>query len=283
MENKAVMNYACKSCSQEYNGNYCPKCGQKKIEKRLVLKDSIGHLLGVVVNFERGLWYTSIMMYKNPGKVVKDYLKGVTRPYIHPFRFLFIWLSVSLFLMFSTGLYDDLQTQMAENFGQQQNPIGERVNTVIQKYMQVFFVVSIPFLAFGSKMVFKKAKFNFAEHLVINSFCYGASLVLAIAFTPFYFLSLEFAGTVQLISVGVNIAVQTYFYKRIFGENILPSIFKSIFSYVFWIIGFFLIAALFFIGYLIYWAFSDPESLKEAAKVAEHINPELIAVFAQLV
>ncbi len=265
MDKQTVENYSCKSCQREYEGSYCPNCGQKKIENRLVLKDSIRHFAGVAVNFERGLWYTSFMMYKKPRKVIDDYLNGATKPYIHPFRFLFVWLTISLFLMFSTGLFEDVQIHMAESLGQKRTPLEDHLNGIMQKYMQLFFVVSIPFLALGTKILFRKSRKNFAEHLVINSFCYGGSLVLSILVTPFYFISVEYFFTIQLLSLGLNIAVQSYFYKYIFNEKVIPAILKSILSYIFWIIGFFLSVAFFFIIYFVYLALTDPEKLKAFA------------------
>lgn len=284
MDNQAIENYSCKSCGQGFEGSYCPSCGQKKIVNRLVLKDSIRHLLGVMVNFEKGLWHTTIWMFKRPGKVINDYLNGVTKPYIHPFRYLFLWLTINLFLMFSTGLFDQVQAEMAVEMNQESNPISDLLLNWMKNYMQLFFLVSIPFLALGTKVLFRKMKLNFAEHLVINSFGYGTAMVVSTLIIPFYFLFPDYHWTVQMISLILGVSIHGYLYSGIFKQNIFLAIFKAIFAYIFWIIGFFLTILLFLIIYITYLGFTDPELLKATFKKAEIlINPETIVVLSQLV
>tara|TARA_R110002072_G_scaffold12269_5_gene53494 strand:- start:1185 stop:2048 length:864 start_codon:yes stop_codon:yes gene_type:complete len=287
MDNQAVENYNCKSCGQQFEGNYCPSCGQKKIVNRLVLKDSVRHLFGVMVNFERGLWHSSILMFKNPAKVINDYINGITKPYIHPFRYLFLWLTIQIFLMFSTGLFDMIQSQMALELQaqQQDSEFQLAVNQAIRKYMQIFFVLSIPFLAWGTRLLFRKKRLNFAEHLVVNSFGYGTTLLMSTLILPLYFFVGDNLMKIQMLSLILNIAIHAYIYKRVFEERIIPTILKSIMAVVFWLIGFCLNMILFFIFYIIYLIIYNPDLLKSAANKTSTaaLSPELMSFWSQLI
>lgn len=285
MEKEAVEIFACKNCGHQYEGSYCPSCGQKKITNRLVLKDSILHWFGVMVNFENGLWHTTLWMFKKPGRVVHNYLNGITRPYIHPFRYLFLWLTIQLFLMFSTGLYDQVQAEMAEEMNQEPNAFVDLLNGIMKNYMSIFFVVSIPSLALGTKLMFRKMKLNFAEHLVINSFGYGTAMVASTLIIPLYFIFSDFHWYVQVFSLILGVLVHVYLYKGIFKENLIKTLFKAIFAYSLWAIGFFLNVVIFLALYLLNMGFNNPEQLKSLfPKRAEVlINPELIVVLSQLV
>lgn len=284
MDKQAIEIHNCKSCENTYEGIYCPNCGQKKILKRLTIKESLAQLFGVMINLERGLWHTSIMMFKKPGMVVNDYLNGKTRPYIHPFRFLFLWLTIQLFLMFSSGVFDFIQVQMAAELHQETTDFQQRINEVMLKYLQLFFLFSIPSLSLGTKLFFKKKQFNFAEHLVLNSYVYGTTLVISTFFLPLYFVFRDEWLSIQYFGLVLNIAIHTYAYKMIFGEKIIPTILKSIMAVLFWFLGFCLSILGFFLFYFVYMIFFEPEILKTAGtKTAEIlINPEIVSAVTQL-
>ena len=42
-------------------------------------------------------------LIKQPGKVVSEYLSGVTISYAHPFRFIFVWATISTLIAVYTG------------------------------------------------------------------------------------------------------------------------------------------------------------------------------------
>lgn len=273
MDNPITETIACKNCGHHFEGTYCPKCGQKRINDRITLKDSIRHWLGVMINFDRGLWHTTWMMLKNPGKVIHDYLNGITRPYLHPFRFLFLWLTVQIFFMFATGLYDRIQSNMQMEMGGQasqsaQLAVQQHYQELIRTYMQLFFILGIPGLALGTKMTFAKAKLNFAEHLALNSFAYGASMTIGFIAFPLYFVDLGSMMASQLLAIGFTIAYMAYVYQSTFKGNVILNILKAIVAMLVWFIGFMIIILLFLILYFVYLGIFKPgfiENLKSTA------------------
>jgi hypothetical protein len=102
------METVCKSCSSNLNGTYCSICGQKVISKRFTLKKSVGWLFANIFNLEKGFLSTTWDLIKKPGKVVSNFLNGITVPYAHPFRFIFVWATVSTLIAVYTGAYDKM-------------------------------------------------------------------------------------------------------------------------------------------------------------------------------
>ncbi|MFT6167483.1 MAG: hypothetical protein ACJAV5_002045 [Vicingaceae bacterium] len=41
-------------------------------------------------------------------------MSGITIPYAHPFRFIFVWATISTLIALYTGAYDDIGTISAE-------------------------------------------------------------------------------------------------------------------------------------------------------------------------
>ena len=78
----------CKTCSSEFEGNFCNTCGQRYIEKQ-TFQFALDQLLDVI-DVRKGFFKTSYYLLFKPQKLVSDYLNGKTRDYIHPVGYLLI-------------------------------------------------------------------------------------------------------------------------------------------------------------------------------------------------
>lgn len=228
------MEASCKSCGTVLNGNYCSNCGQRTIGHRFTVKESIGWLLTNIFNLEKGFIHTTWALIKNPGKVVSDYLSGITIPYAHPFRFIFVWATVSTVIAVYTGAYDEIGKISMELNGQDpaSSNFAEEYSKFFKQYMSVMYMAFIPFFAIGTKMLYRKHKLYFAEHLILNSFSQGASIAIGLPVMLCYLLapheSYMILGVVALV---LGVLVVSYINSRFFKENIILSIFKYILNY----------------------------------------------------
>lgn len=254
----------CKNCNARYEGKFCPQCGQKHIYKRFNLRDSVNHVLGVVFNFDRGLWHTIIGLFKNPGKVIRDYLNGITVPYYHPFRFLFLLLSIQVFIMISTGMMEFVQ----ENFrgDAELNPAQEeiiRMTNTVNSYIHILIALSIPIVALASYWLFKKEGYHYAEHLIINCFAYGQTVFMGLLIMPLYYINVE----AYLVAASLNlIIVMIYFmyvYLRLFEGRKWVIGFKAIGVFIFTGIGSGIMTFLAMIIYLIIAYMRNPEFIEQ--------------------
>ncbi len=82
----------CKNYQTEFDGNFCPNCGQKYIDKRFTVKESIAWAFHSIFNFDKGFGLTSKDLILKPGKVIIGFLNGITVKYAHPFRFILFGL-----------------------------------------------------------------------------------------------------------------------------------------------------------------------------------------------
>ncbi len=258
------LNRTCKNCQTEFHGNFCPACGQKYIDKRFNMRDSLSHLFGVVFNFDRGLWPTIIGLFKNPGKVIKDYLNGITIPYFHPFRFLFLLLSIQVFIMISTGMMEYVQQSFRGD--EQLNPAQEEIlkmTNVVNSYIHILIALSIPIVAFASYLFFKKTGYHYAEHLIISCYAYGQTVFMGILIMPLYYINVE----AYLVAASLNlIIVMIYFmyvYLRLFeGRKWLIAL-KAIGVFIFTGIGSGIMTMIGMIIYLIIAYLRNPEFFEQ--------------------
>lgn len=82
-------NHTCQNCSHEYQGNYCPLCGQPASTSRLSPKNLLDSTLAVWDFNNRSVLGTVTALLYRPGHFIRDYLKGHRAPYYAPIKLLF--------------------------------------------------------------------------------------------------------------------------------------------------------------------------------------------------
>ncbi len=263
--------YTCKHCNSDYSGSFCPQCGQRYIDQRITLKHTLGSLFQSIFNFDKGLWPTTWLMFRNPGRVISGYLNGITLPYFHPFRFVFFWLTAQVLFLAATGIYADYQNEL--NLQMNGGAIPPELMDLLglfYAYMNIWFLLALPFLAFGSWLVFRKQHYNFAEHLVISAYAYGGITFIGLFTTPFIMTSASTYSYASFLTLPVTFFYLAYVYRSLFKQNWILLFFKSFFTFLLFMIGFSLVMiGLFFI----YTSLINPDFMANMSRAAEEAKP----------
>lgn len=225
---------ACKNCDFPVSQSFCPQCGQEVINRRLSVRTLLSQTVEVVTNVEKGFWYTTIMLFKNPGQVAREVLSGATVRYFNPFRFLVIWMTLTAFINLSTNLLERAivaSNTFFEKSGEEALSIKpealEQANTLME-YMPLLTLFFIPFMGIVSYWLFKKEGYNFAEHMVALTYFYAASSIINLAWYILYFVypvSIIFS---QLLSGVVAIIYLIMAYRSWFRLKTWTAIWKGI-------------------------------------------------------
>lgn len=264
-ETPAPAKLSCKNCGHQFDGQFCPSCGQVYIDKRFTMRESFSHFFSMVFNFDRGLWHTSIEMLRNPGKVLRDYLNGVTRPYFHPFRFLFLWLTIQVFLYFSTGIFEEIQSNVGGILGirQEVSPLQTEIMNFYNGYLHIFITLSMPILAFGSWLFFKKSGYHYAEHLIINCFAYGETILITLLLLPVYFINSKVFLIINMSTLFISIGYISVVYLSFFEGRKWLIVLKTIGAYLVWLIGFVIFISVMMMAYAAWYLSTHPEMIEQ--------------------
>jgi hypothetical protein len=90
--------HECATCHTEYQGNYCPRCGQKAIVGRYSFKQAFLLFLDVWGLGNRGMFRTIRDLLLRPGYMIRDYLSGMQMAYFPPFKMFFLVIALSVFV-----------------------------------------------------------------------------------------------------------------------------------------------------------------------------------------
>lgn len=142
-------------------------------------------------HLERGIGYTIKRLLTRPRAAIEEYLYEDRKRMIQPFRFVLLTAAIATFISYYfLPLGDELLKEL------QQDPEWERIPAFLKptieytaiitnKYFNLLFMSSIPFVSLASYWVFNKANFNFAEHLVLNCYLFCIQTIFYIFTIPF--------------------------------------------------------------------------------------------------
>ena len=94
--------HTCPTCGTQYEGNYCPRCGQSARVGRYSFKNMFKLFLDVWGLGNRSMFRSLRDLILRPGYMIRDYLKGMQMAYFPPFKMFFLLTTFSLIV--SSGL-----------------------------------------------------------------------------------------------------------------------------------------------------------------------------------
>ena len=179
----------CKNCGNQFEGNFCNQCGQKKSVKRFAFTNLSSEFIHGFFHFHKGLLFTIKELIIRPGSMISEYLEGKRVNYFNPFTYMLLVSIVGGFFHPYSGLLEHsdrfwLGTPEAIEF--------------TRKHFSIRLLIAIPVYGTMSFIFFRKANYNFAEHLIINAYMIDQ---IALIFTAFFILLKVYTFS----SVGFNI------------------------------------------------------------------------------
>jgi len=146
---------------------YCSACGQKRIAGRLTLHEIGRDLIHAVFHVDRSVISLARMLLIRPGTVALDFIQGRRKRYFGPFAFLFIVVAAAAAVFAFTGL----RIVPTDN--------ANVVADFLQRHINLVMFAEVPLLAGFSRLLYPRAGFNFAEHLVLAAYTSGLRILFA--------------------------------------------------------------------------------------------------------
>ena len=232
----------CKNCGNTFQENFCNSCGQKWITKKFTLKDSISWLFGTIFNFEKGFLFTSKELIVRPGATINNFLSGITIRYAHPFRFLFIWATLSALLGVYLNVYEESGLMINRLAGQTEEQIERARETMVfmKQYMSFIMMTMVPFIAFGTYLITKRKGYNFAEHLIIISYGNSSAIIIGLPIIAAYFFVPNHA-ILSYTSLTIGMLVNGRVLAKTLDDHFIIGFFKYLLGFL---IGFILLMIL---------------------------------------
>lgn len=199
----------CKNCNHHFKGNYCPECGQSAKVEPITVKYFLHDIPHSILHIDKGFFYTLGKLFTNPGGTLVNYLDGQRVKHFRPFGFVVILSTICTLLIKACDEAINLRYM-------QQNP-GEKIlfaNSLFGKYPSVLIFIMIPLLSLVTWFFFRKNRYNYWEHFLINTY-------LA-AYLNIFFLLINVFRVIKYYTTGglsVNYTIFMFIFMAYYGHT----------------------------------------------------------------
>jgi len=198
------MQHTCKNCDNQFEGNFCNQCGQEAGVQKINLRFIGYDLQQGLLNFDSGMLYTIKELFTRPGYSIREFIEGKRVHHFKPVSLVVILATVYAFIHHYFGMH--LFTDLSSN----QDDIAHGAMLIydfFEDQYSLFILLSIPFLAVCTFVLFRSRGYSFAENLVIITFVSAQRLVVSLVMFPLlYIFEGDYPGKTAistLISVGL--------------------------------------------------------------------------------
>lgn len=221
---------------------------------------SIWHGILDSLSLERGLIGTTITLTKRPGQAIRDYLLEDRSHLMPPFRYLLFMVAIGTFVTIQYFKSNSAWVQEVEKGFQKGYQKGgssssesqefmkaylENASFLFNNYFNLFILLGVPISAIATFWIFRR-RFNYAEHLVINSYLTGYLTVVYIVLTPILFFT-DFM-ILSWIYFIVTIIYSIFVYKKVFQSPGIRGIAASIGAFISYLVVYYIIIIALFIA-----------------------------------
>ena len=200
-------------------GKFCNHCGQAADTHRLNMHFIWHEIQHGLIHVDHGIFYTISQLLTRPGHTIRDFINGKRVRHFKPVALVVI-LATIYGLLFHYFINDFSQAETVHPKDDVIDVYGKVTRWTIEHfaYSTLILIFNTTFVSY---VVFKKQGYNFAEHLVLNTFYYGLVLVAGILLFPVLYMYLDtknalfYANCAQIIDFILMYWCYSEFFSRL--------------------------------------------------------------------
>lgn len=216
----------CKNCDHSFKGNFCNNCGQTANTHDINFKSIIHEIQHSIFHIDKGILYTTKELLLRPGHTIRGYLNGKRVKHFKPFAYILILSTIYALLTklsHKTNFLGDIFLGLeagARDADRYQPGIFEDILLWMSGNYAYATLVILPLLSFSSYLCFFRQKYNFFQHLIINSFIAGQRTAVFLIFLPFtYFVTDQLTNDIiDNLKAVVGICLTFWTYYQFFNK-----------------------------------------------------------------
>ena len=248
----------CLNCGTEFEGKYCPECGQKADTSRFTMKFISQNLLTAILSNDGGVWFTLKNLFTRPSAMVVEILNGKRKRYFSPFPMLFFALTIYILLFTFTGSRQSIQeleslsvedtetvksdtTVFSSDLERKEsvkeeitNRVSWYIGTAIKFYNNHYtavFMLTLPILLLATRAWYGKSnrkRYYQAEYLVAIVYAMVMVVLFRCLVSLVYLLSKSVSDFMSSFVPLVIIAAFTACFQKMIGFSIVKTAWRSL-------------------------------------------------------
>lgn len=176
----------CKNCNQEFVGDFCNYCGQAADTQKLSMHYIWHDLQHGLFHFDNGIFYTIRQLLTRPGHTIREFINGKRVRHFRPLSLVVVLATFyGLLYHYFIGRRFDIRLEVSH---EDLMGILENVTRWMIDHLAYTSFILIIGATISTYIVFKKERYNWAEHFVLNTFTVGLILITSIMLLPVLYI-----------------------------------------------------------------------------------------------
>ncbi|WP_165764610.1 DUF3667 domain-containing protein [Flavobacterium cyanobacteriorum] len=246
----------CKNCTTNFEGNYCVNCGQSAHTHAIDWHYVWHEIQHGIFHVDKGLLFTIKELTLRPGSTIRQFIAGRRVAYFKPTAMVIFLATLYGFLYHYFEV--DLMFRLYDEHSKEAH-LSAKVQEWITSHYTLVTLMIVPLYGMVSYLMFRKSRYNFIEHMVLNTFLAGQKLVLHISLLPLLYACKDsiYANWVPAFLFITDIALTLWIYISFFDMfSVLSRVIRTFLSYIFvmlfvTIVGTIIALILLFMGFIV--------------------------------
>ena len=245
----------CLNCGTEFQGKFCPECGQDAKTSRFTLRFIWSNLLAAILGRDGGIAYTIKNLFTRPGAMIVEILNGKRRKYVSPFPTLFLALTLYVLIFTATGtknieidnLPEDLDTELTVNVGDKTTEINNNSTAAKQMILKggqlavdgyhfylnhytLCYMLTLPLFVIAARKCYGKEnrkRYNRAEYIVAIVYAMVILVLYRCVINLIYPISPHFYGKMTFYEPIAIIIALTACFRKMMGYSTVKTVWRS--------------------------------------------------------
>ena len=232
----------CKNCNKKFIGQYCNYCGQSAHTHDINLSYVWHEIQHGLFHIDKGIIYTTKELFTRPGHSIKEYIAGKRVKHFKPIGYLIILSTIYVLLAhllkieFSSGkAYITLNGAGNVKSSEVSDIVTNTIEWIKEHYAYSTLIL-LPVISFSTYLAFRKSKYNYLKHLILNCFIAGQRTIIFILILPILAVvkDKEAISFIENIETLIWVALMTWTYIQFFDNNtILKNVILTLLSYIY--------------------------------------------------
>lgn len=253
MENEShseVTKNSCLNCGNEYEGNFCPLCGQSTKTERFSMKYIFSNLFSAILGNDGIIWLSYKNLIIRPGSMVMDIIEGRRKRYMTPFPMLLLSLTIYLVVAQITGeLNEEKSTNLVKelelsvnddrsqdfaaespNYSDSSIELRKKINSCyifFWDHYTLFFLLTLPLFLVAARLCYGKKnrkRYYWGEYCIPIVYAMVLVVLFQIITSLTYPISHDIVTIMKRISVPVTAMAIVVCFKKMMGLGVVKSI-----------------------------------------------------------
>lgn len=166
------MSITCKNCLRDFDGKYCPHCGQKADTERITYHSLAHEIPHSIFHIDKGIFFTMKELFVRPAPSMREYMAGRRVKHFKPLAYVLILTAVTTFAshlvdgyLLKKGVESTISVEPSLL-----NKVLANTSHFFDKYPSFFYFFMIPVVSLLTWLFFRKSSYNYWENVILNTY-----------------------------------------------------------------------------------------------------------------